>query len=81
MGFSPSVFWYLFSNQFSTILNYFYYPYLISGTITYCDDFGCTDFKILPYFISVILVDFLLLIVFLKFWINQSENPRILLDD
>lgn len=81
MGLSPGVFWYLFTNQFNTLLNYFYYPYLISGTITYCDDLGCTDYKILPYFISVILTDFLLLLLFLKLWAKNSGINRILLDD
>lgn len=81
MSFSIGVFWYLFTNQLSTLLNYFYYPYLISGTITFCDDLGCADYKVLPYFLSVVLTDFMVLLFFLKFWAKNTESNPILLDD
>jgi hypothetical protein len=71
------IYWYLFTHQFETVLNYFYYPYLFSGTFTYCENGICTSEKILPYYLAVLITDgFLILVIFKILFSNKDIFPH-----
>lgn len=70
------IFWYLFTHQLETVLNYLYYPYLFTGNFTYCDSGICTTEKVLPYFLAVLLTDGILIGVIFKFiFYKRDLNP------
>jgi hypothetical protein len=74
------IFWYLFTNQFETVLNYLYYPYLFTGSLTYCSEGDCNTYKVLPYYLAVLLTDGLLLTITLRFFLKNNFNKSSFLD-
>ena len=75
-----ALFWYLFTHQTDTVLNVFFYPYLLESNLTYCMEGDCHTYPTLPFFAAVLFVDVAIFLALIRLLVRGRRHTSRVLD-